>query len=97
MLRYVKGTVYVGRAITVAGALLACRNEYVPAADTNEVPPAMDRDMGATVNAPDSTTGVSDRVMRPTISGDTAARSTGTVSPTPILRDTGQPQVDPPR
>jgi hypothetical protein len=52
MRTYVNDTVRIECAIAVSGALVACEsNEYVPAADTNEVPPAMDRDMSATVNA----------------------------------------------
>ena len=84
--------------LVASAALSSCdSNEYVPAADTNQVPPAMDVDVSASPNVPDSTTGVSTRVLRPTVSGDSAGRSDATASPTPILRDTGAPRVRRPR
>ncbi len=74
-------------------ALAACRNnEYVPSSDTNELAPAQELDVSAP-QAPDSTTGVSTAVPRGTLSGDSAGRQRGDVSPSPILRDTGQPRA----
>jgi hypothetical protein len=72
-------------ALLVGCALLgACKKSgYVQHPDSGGagVPPAADRDLSATPQAPESTTGISRPTGKPGISGDTTGRSKETQSP----------------
>jgi hypothetical protein len=57
-------------AIAVAGACTD-KSKHATDGDTGAAAPATVRDMSATPNAPDSTTGVSNPTGQPSIAGDT--------------------------
>src|ERR671931_2265050 len=75
----------VATAVLVAGVTLAAckRSGYVQHPDSGGagVPPAAHRDLSATPQVPESTTGISRQTGKPGVAGDSTGRSKATQSP----------------